>query len=682
MHTAADHVHTDVRERSGARGLSGLSVQHHVMIAIDGLGQSEYLVRVGAQIAECRGAAWSVVTVDDGLLAQVAARQADDPDRVTPARNAIARDAQARQLERDRAFALARNLGASTEVLHGTDVATALLDAATVRGARAIVIGRARGRPLARILNRTLTQQLLQRAARYELTIVGTPLPRDRPRRLPGFTGKLLTPREPALVLGATALAVAVAALGERFVGLNDLSMVFIVAVLLVASRTRMAAAVATAILCFLAYNYFFIQPRLTLYIGSPQGFATVTIFLAAALIAGRLASRLRIQVVALRAANVHATAMQNLGRQLAKAADLGEVVAAGSSSLQTTLQALAWVRIDEASGPADVAATLNDKDKVAADWTQEQGQQSGRFTETLSHSPWWFLPVGSSGETRGVVGLLFYPEMGRLTFEQRRLAERMVEDIGQAAQRTRLVAELEAARVSGETERLRSALLSSVSHDLRSPLSSIIGAAGSLATYGKDMGEEDRSSLLDTIRSEGQRLDSYIQNLLDMTRLGQYGLTLTRDWIGIDELIGSAARRLQRYMPQARIAVAVPPDLPLIHVHPGLIEQALFNVLENAAKFSPPCEVIRVAVRRTDDGRIGIDVCDEGPGIPEDERRRIFDMFHSVERGDKGNQGAGLGLTIVQGIVDAHTGRVEALPGKHGTGTTIRLTLPLDQQP
>lgn len=676
MQTVAEHVDADLREKRLARGMEGISIQRHVLIAIDGRGQSEYLVRAGARIAERRGAPWSVVTVDDGRSAD-AALHTDDQDPAALTHNRVARKEQQRLMEIDRAFALARNLGGDTEVLHNTDVTQALLDAAAARGARSIVIGRTRERPIARVFNRTLTQQLLQRGARYELTIVGTPQARQRAMDLPDMASGRLTKRELVLILLASLGAVGTAALAERTLGLQDLSLIFLVAVVLVASRTRMLSAVITAALCFAAYDFFFIEPRLTFLISDPRGVATVLLFLAAALIAGRLASQLRRQVVALRAANTHATAMQNLGRQLATAADLGQVIASGSSVLQSTLRAQAWIRIKGESGPAAAADHLTDKDLIAADWTQQHGQASGRYTDTLTHSAWWFVPVRSDKDALGVAGLRFPSAMGRLSFEQRRLAESMVEDIGQAAQRARLVSELEEARVTGETERLRSALLSSVSHDLRSPLSSMIGAADSLARYGKDIGPEDQQSLLETIHVEGERLDRYIQNLLDMTRLGQQGLTLTRDWIGIDELVGSASRRLQRYEPDARIEHEIPPDLPPIHVHPALIEQALFNVMENAAKFSPPGEPVRVLVRRTEDDQLRIDVSDRGPGIPEEERRRIFDMFYSVERGDRGKQGTGLGLTIVQGIVGAHMGSVEALPGPEGRGTTIRLTLP-----
>lgn len=676
MQTVAEHVDADLREARTARGLPGIALRRHVLVAIDGKGQSEYLVRAGARIAERRGAPWSVVSVDTGRSAD-AAVHAEDLQRAATSRTSFARDEQQRQMELDKAFELARALGGATEVLHNADVAQALLDAASARGARSLVIGRTRERPIARIFNRTLTQQLLQRGARYELTIVSTPQARDRARRLQSLTGARLARGEPLLIALSTVGAIATAAAAERLLGLQDLSTVFVIAVLLVASRTRMVAAVITAVLCFLAYDFFFIEPRFTFLISAQQGVATALMFAAAALIAGRLASRLRMQVIALSAANTHAIAMQNLARQLAKAADLGQVIAASAAALRTTLDAEAWIQLGGEAGPKSAESQLSAKDRAAADWCQGHGQPSGRYTDTLANAAWWFLPIRSDRDTLGVVGLRFPPAMNRLSFEQRRLAESMTEDIGQAALRARLVSELEAARVSGETERLRSALLSSVSHDLRSPLASIIGAADSLAHYGKDMAADDRASLLDTIRAEGERLDRYIQNLLDMTRLGQQGLALTRDWIGVDELIGSASRRLRRYQRSVEVESHVDAGVGLIHVHPALIEQALFNVMENAARFSPAGRPVRVRASMTEDRQVRIDVSDQGPGIPEDERSRIFDMFYSVERGDRGKPGTGLGLTIVQGIVGAHLGTVEALPGPDGIGTTIRLTLP-----
>jgi two-component system sensor histidine kinase KdpD len=624
-----------------------------VLVAIDGRGQSEYLVRVSRRLAERRDAPWTVVTVNTGGGADAA-----------------------QQLELDRAFALARRLGGEVEVLHGSNVVDAILDHAARSGVSTIVLGRTRERPVARMFNRTLTQQLLQRGAHYELTIFSTPEARAKARQSERRVGHWLSRSDVGLAVLAALLATGTSALTERWLGLDDLSMVFIVAVVLVAAKTRMAAAVLAAALCFLSYNFFFIEPRFTFFIGARQGVVTVFLFLAAALVAGRLASRLRMQVLALRAANAHAIALQSLGQQLAAAADLGQVLDSGRRALKQATGADALVQAGDQPLAANATHALSDKDRAAADWALRHRQVAGRHTDTLGNADWWFRPLSGDGKAVGLLGLRFPDNAPRPGPEQNRLIEAMADDIAQAIVRARLVADLADARVTGETERLRSALLSSVSHDLRSPLAAMIGAAESLQHYGDAMGTEDRDALLDTIHLEGERLDRYIQNLLDMTRLGHGGLSLNRDWIGVDELIGSAVSRLQRYQPNVRFELRIEPELAPLWVHPALLEQALFNVLENAAKFSPAGLAIAVEAHDVD-GRLQIDVIDRGPGIPEDERKRIFDMFFSVERGDRGRQGTGLGLAITRGMVGAHGGSVEALPGPNGAGTTLRITLP-----
>ncbi|WP_313317387.1 sensor histidine kinase KdpD [Stenotrophomonas sp.] len=655
MQEAADRVDSSLRETRAARGEGNLPLRRRVLVAIDGSGQSEYLVRVARRIAERRDAPWTVVTVQH--------RRHDEATR----------------REIDAAFALARRLGGDAELLHGPGIADALLDYAAHNAVSSLLLGRTRERPLARLFNQTLTQQLIQRGAHYEITIISTPQARARARRL----GRALTPdssaQDAGLAVAATALACLAAWLGERWLGLSDLAMVFIVAVVLVAARTRMSAAVLAATLCFLAYNFFFIAPRFTFAISARQGVITVFLFLAAALVAGRLASRLRMQVVALRAANRHATVRQLLGRQLAGAVDNAQVAHAGRVALEQALDVPAWVRLGRDTSTSG-SSVPGDTDLAAADWTLRHGQPAGRFTDTLAGADWWFVPLlDGDGHGIGAAGLQFDRQHPPLAPEQRQLAEAMADDIAQAALRTRLVADLETAHLHNETERLRSALLSSVSHDLRSPLAAMIGSADSLSNYAQAMDAGDRRALLDTIVVEGERLDRYIQNLLDMTRLGHDGLKLNRDWIGVDELIGSAARRLQRYQPDVHLQLDIPAALAPIWVHPALIEQAVFNVMENAAKFSPPDVPVQVRARQHD-GELSIDVIDAGPGIPDAERARIFDMFYSVERGDRGRHGTGLGLTICQGMIGAHGGRVEALAGPDGRGTLIRMSLPMLQ--
>lgn len=655
MQTAADRVDEDWRSAQYARGLPRFALRRRVLIAIDGLGSSIYLVRAGRRMAERRDADWTVVTV-----------QTSD------------RQDKARQQELNQAFGLARSLGADTDILHGYPIPDALLNHAEKVGAGTIVVGRTRERPIARMFNRTLTQQLIQRGNHHELVIVSTPQARARSLRARRLAATWLTRRDAWLGVAASTTATLLAWAAEQWVGLSDLSMVFILAVVIVAARSRMSTAALTATLCFLAYNFFFFEPRFTFYISAHQGVITVLLFLAAALVAGQLAAKLRMQVVALRAANSHATALQELGQALSSAADTGEIVRAARMAMEHHLRAGVYLQAGQIIEMSD-GLQLEPTDQGAADWALMHRQQAGRYTDTLAGANYWFVPLHDERRVAGVLGLRWGNQQAPLVFELRRLAEAMADAVTHALVRAQLVADLESARMSTETERLRSALLSSVSHDLRSPLTAMLGSAGSLRNYSHTINEQDRNGLLDTIVTEGERLDRYIQNLLDMTRLGHAGLSLNRDWIGVDELIGSATGRLRRYQPSVRFRLELTPDLPPIWVHPALIEQALFNVLENAAKFSPANASIDVSATRIGD-RLQLDIRDYGPGIPEEERSRIFDMFFTVERGDQGGQGTGLGLTISQGMIGAHGGSVEALPGPDGIGTLIRIHLPLMQ--
>jgi two-component system sensor histidine kinase KdpD len=256
-----------------------------------------------------------------------------------------------------------------------------------------------------------------------------------------------------------------------------------------------------------------------------------------------------------------------------------------------------------------------------------------------------------------------------------------LAQPLAQALERAQLAQELEAARLHGQTEELRSALLASVSHDLRTPLTVMRGSIDSLLTLGESISLSDRRELLQGTSDEAERLDRYIQNLLDMTRLGHGGLALARDWVAPGDIVASAVQRLRPVLAELQVQVQVPADLPLLYVHGALIEQALINVLENAARFSPSQGHLRIAIE-ADAKELRFAVSDQGPGIPLHEREKIFDMFYTAARGDRGGQGTGLGLAICQGMVGAHGGRVSVDDGLDGRGATLCLHLPLHPQP
>ncbi|MFW2078108.1 ATP-binding protein [Acinetobacter sp. ULE_I010] len=660
MQTVASHVDANVRENFAIQGLSPIPLKNHVLIMVDGNGHSEALVRTGCRIAENRLANWTVVAfLNDS---QITDKQ---------------ENSQSREIER--ALNLARQLGGMTEKLYGKQHAKTLFDYVMSRGISTLVVSQYERNPysLGIFSGQEFLNQLLKLRPSFELSIVPI-LTKENHSSIFSHTGQWLTLRETCYVLGTTIFSVIIASLADEFLGIDDLSVIFITAVVFVASKTRMLAAFFSAILFFLAYNFFFISPKFTLQISAHQGVITVVAFFAAALIASRLASRLREQVTALKAANSYNSVMQDLGQKLSVAIDLNQVQEIAIASLRKNLKAEVLLYFPEPSNQAEALQQLNEKERISAQWSYKNFQPSGRFTQTLTENDWWFVPLLASKQCLGVIGVKFPSQQSSFHIEQKQLAETMIEYIAQAISRTQLSKALEIANVNSETEKLRSALLSSVSHDLRSPLASIIGAAETLSNYRHSMNEADQDSLLEAIHLEGERLDRYIQNLLDMTRLGHEGLSLKRDWIGLDELVGSAVRRLKRYMPQAMIDVHLPQESLSLFVHAALIEQAIFNVLENATKFSPENKAVIIDVVQMNDNEIEVAISDQGQGIPKDEREQIFDMFYTMQRGDRGQSGTGLGLTIVKAIIGAHMGQISASSAKNNIGTCIRILLPI----
>jgi two-component system sensor histidine kinase KdpD len=272
-------------------------------------------------------------------------------------------------------------------------------------------------------------------------------------------------------------------------------------------------------------------------------------------------------------------------------------------------------------------------------------------------------------------------PGQELLAPEDSRLLETLADQAAVAIERTTLVADVEAARLANETERLRSALLSSLSHDLRTPLVSILGAAASLINYGDEIDTNDRRELAATIQDEAERLNRFVQNLLDMTKLGSGALKPNADWADLHDIVRAAVDRSNKLSKDRQIKIDIDPQMPLLCVDSVLMGQVFFNLIDNACKYSPLGSTVTVWARNRK-GRAYIEVCDQGPGIPEADRERVFDMFYRVEAVDKQTAGTGLGLAICRGIVELHHGTITAEPGLHGTGTCIVIHLPLEQPP
>ena len=660
LQAVAERIDRDVREVMRSQGVAGpWPVRARIVVAIDGIGNGQELVRLGRRLAERRRAPWSVVFVDRGDTW---------PEQ---------------QAGVERAFELAERLGGETVTLRGHDPVEELLAFARDQNATTLVVGRSRHRPLAGLFGLTLSQRLLRRGVDFEITFVPSRAARGRHRKR--WFRRIEPARYYIYALTVVAAATGVAAAVEPWLPLASLSLVFLTAVLLVAARTAMRPALVAAVVSAAAYNFFFTDPRYTFAIHRTHELVTVGFFLIIGLIGGQLAGRLRHQVLALRSTNEQTQTLLSLSRRLTAAVDLATVHREATTVIAEHLHVPVVLLVPGDGGKIEQAASsqneidLNAKAWSAAQWASDHGQPSGFQTDTLSGIEWRFLPLVLEQECFGVIGV-YRPGHG-LRSEQLAAIDALVTLVTLAMARTRLSTSLEQAKVAEETERLRSALLSSVSHDLRTPLASMIGAASSLRSLDAALSADDRRELLDAAISEGERLNRYIQNLLDMTRLGHGTLKLERDWIGIDDILNSALRRTRELLHDCRLVRSIEPELPLLYVHPALIEQALVNVIENAAKFSPKGGEIHVVVTR-EDGELLITVSDEGPGIPPEQREKVFNMFFTGGEGDRSKYGSGLGLAICNGMIGAHGGRIEALSGPGGHGTTIAIRLPLIEPP
>jgi two-component system sensor histidine kinase KdpD len=319
----------------------------------------------------------------------------------------------------------------------------------------------------------------------------------------------------------------------------------------------------------------------------------------------------------------------------------------------------------------------IDDRGRIAARWAWQKGEIAGWGSHTLPEIAWQFRPMKTARDVLGVVGFRRNDDEQRLAPEADRTLTAILDQAAVALERANLVHEMAQAEALVETENLRSALLSSISHDLRTPLASIIGSSSSLLSDEIKLAEPQRRDLLRNIQEEAERLNRFVGNLLDMTRLESGALQARLDWIDIRDVAARAAERIKPLLRSRTLVRTLTPDLPPVRIDAALMEQVLFNILDNAVKYSPDGSQIEIVSRR-DEGAAVIEVSDEGAGIPADKLERVFDKFYRLERSDRQPAGSGLGLSICRGFVEAMGGRIVALRRDPRSGTTIRITLPL----
>jgi two-component system sensor histidine kinase KdpD len=658
---AAERVDAQMVSYMRAHAIAGpWPARDRILVCVgDDMGSAR-MIRVAKRMAERRNAAWVAVYVETHHHMSLSE---EDKDRI------------------DRALRLAEQLGGESVTLQGEDVPAEILNYAREHNCTQLVVGRPRRSGWRRLYAQTITARLLAQSGAFDVLLVGGDEAEAAPAALP--TKKPAEQIHWLSYLLAT-LGVA-AATGIGFViniwlSLPNISVGFLIAIMLIAMKLGRGPAIFASVASFFAFNFFFAEPRFSLALEDPQFILTIFFFLVAAIIVSNLASRVQAQVDSAKLSARRTSNLYEFSRKIAAAATRDDVLWAVVHHVAATIHGKSLV-LQPLDGRLGIAAgyppedQIDDKDAAAADWTWANARPAGRGSTTLPTANWLFLPLRTA---RGPVGVLGIQMEGQdfLGPEDSRLLETLADQAAVAIERTSLVADVEAARVSAETERLRSALLSSLSHDLRTPLVSILGAATSLIKYQNDLSLADRSELAHTIQEEAERLNRFVQNLLDMTRLGSGSMRPSADWADLNDIVRAAVDRAEKLLKRRQVRIDIDPQIPLLHVDSVLVQQVFFNLLDNACKYSPAGSTVTIWARAKKD-QVLIEVCDQGAGIPESDREKVFDMFYRVQAADKQSAGTGLGLAICRGIIEAHGGTIKAEPGLHGAGTCIVITLP-----
>ncbi len=658
LRRAADRVDDQMVDLLRQSAIEGpWATGQRLLVCIGPDGMAEPVVREASRLASGLNARWLVLSLTR-------------PNAMPPAPEAADR--------LEATLRLAERLGAETRRETAGDFVDTILRLARREHITQIVIGRASGR---RWWRRSLPDALLRRAGGVGVHIVSAEAPPSR-RGLPQVSAP-----EWAKTIGVPVLSVAATTtlgLGvTALVALQNLAMLYLAAVLLSAVIAGSVSALLASILSFLAYNFFFLDPTGKFTVARPEEVLSLVIFVIVAMVAGQLAARLRLSADRARQQTEQSQALLDFSRKLARAHGGDRVVDAIASHLNESLRRDVVVLLPSDDGELDLAAawppdqSLDATAMTAARWAMDKKESAGFLTSTLPHVPYLFRPVMTGQRLLGVVGLRMRAEEGPASGADDRTLSALLEQSAIALDRARLAQENTLASVAREREKVQAALLSSLSHDLRTPLASIIGAVSSLRELGDRMSPATRADLLASIEEEADRLNRFVTNLFEITRIEAGTLRARSEPVDIAAIIDKAVARARRLHPDLVVDISIADDLPSVLADEVFLEQVLFNLLDNARKYAGPQPVSIFA--RPEGGRAMLSVTDQGKGIPEADLEKIFEKFYRRAKGDGRPAGTGLGLAICRGLVGAMGGTITAVsPALRKRGTRFVIRLPL----
>jgi two-component system sensor histidine kinase KdpD len=663
----AERVNAQVEDYRRAQAVARTwPTAERLLVCVSPSPLSGRLVRGARRMAASLKCPWVAVYVETPAAASLP----------TPARDQLLQN-----------FRLAEQLGARTVTLTGSNPVDEVIRYARDQNVTKIIVGKPQEPRWKELLWGSFVYELTRKCGDIDVYVISGEGEEKRPPS-PG------RPQHPATALPYLA-AVAVVA-GCTLVGfllyqhfareiLVNIIMVYLLGVVAVALRFGQWPSILASVLSVAAFDFFFVPPQWTFAVEDTQYLFTFAVMLVTGLVISTLTSRVKLQSEAARRREQRTAALYALSRDLAAVQSREDILRAVVRHTGAALEGRVAVLLPGSDGRLPSSSvTAGDyvpaeRDRAVAQWVHDHAQKAGPGTGTLPGADALYLPLAVSGEVLGVLGVR--PEdPGRFHDpEQVHLLEAFAGQAAAALERAQLARDAERIKVEVETERLRNSLLSAVSHDLRTPLAAIAGASSTLLDGGEVLDPKTRQELLQTVLEESESLNRLVGNLLDTTRLEAGALRLHSEWQSLEELLGVVLNRLSRQLERHPVTTRLPPDLPLVRADGVLLQQVLLNLLENAAKYSPPGAPIEVSAAARD-GELVVEVADRGRGLPPGEEERVFDKFHRSADA-AGRAGAGLGLTVCKGIVRLHGGRIEA-ENRPGGGAVFRFTLPVEPPP
>jgi two-component system, OmpR family, sensor histidine kinase KdpD len=603
------------------------------------------------------------------------------------------RSTQLNEVERDRiadTLRLAQALGGESVTIPGGDrsIADDVIGYAHAHNVTQIIIGKATRSRWFEILHGSVVHDLVRRSGNISVHVIaGDQLPDSPIPRKSTDTPDVrhFEPRAYVWALLGVAIALGFGELVNIWIGIENVDLVFLTAVVGVAVRFGLWPSLFASVASALCYNFFFLPPIYTFTITDPHNIAAFALFTLVAIIVSNVAGRGRMQTVAAQARVRTVESLYAFSRKLSGAGTLDDVLWA--TAYQTALMLkVRVVLLLPTDGSLVVRAgyppedMLDDADIAAAKWTWESDRAAGRGSETLPGAKRLFLPMHTGRGPIGVVGIDSDKPGPLLTPDQRRLLDALMDQGALAIERVRLVEDMDRVERTAETERLRSALLTSISHDLKTPLAAVLGSASALRDVGDKLSDSEKADLLATVIDESERLNRFIANLLDMTKIESGAIVPNLAPYDLSDIVGSALRRANKILGGHRVHLDLATDMPMVRIDAVLFEQALFNLLDNAAKYAAAGTTIDVRSWRDRDSVV-LQIVDEGEGIPQGDLEHIFDKFYRVQKTDRVRAGTGLGLAISRGFVEAMQGTITAANRADRKGAVFTITLPIPDQ-